>query len=64
MSDIENARAQAESIKSSDRTMTSAERARLWAGLNRYLASEAEHAHRVARQEQEQEQGEGEHRPE
>lgn len=62
MSDIENARAQAESIRASDRTMTSAERARLWAGLNRYLASEAEHAHKVAREEQDREKGE--HRPE
>ena len=61
MSDIENARARSESIASSDQTMTSAERARLWAGLNRYLANEAEHAHKVAREEQERER---EHRPE
>lgn len=55
MSEIENARAQAEAVRSADRTMSSAERARLWAGLNRYLASEAEHAHKVAHDEQESE---------
>ena len=43
MSDLENARAQSEAKKSVP-TMSSAVRARLWAGMNRYLAAEAEHA--------------------
>jgi hypothetical protein len=40
----ENAAAQAEALKHDDSTMSSWERARLWAGLNRYLEAEAEHA--------------------
>ena len=39
----ENAAAQAEALKHDDSTMSSWERARLWAGLNRYLEAEAEH---------------------
>ncbi len=52
MEDLENARAQAEARKSTDRP-SSADRARFWAGLNRYLASEAAHAHKAAERERE-----------
>ena len=42
MSDVENARAHAEAMNEPvSRSLRSARRAQLWAGLNRYLASEA-----------------------
>jgi len=41
MSNLESARAQAEAAESMGRP-SSADRARLWASLNRYLATEAE----------------------
>ncbi len=45
MSDVENARAGAEAMNEpAGRALRSARRAQLWAGLNRYLASEAAHA--------------------
>lgn len=54
MSELENARAQAEAMKEpTTRALRSARRAQLWAGLNRYLASEAVHAHKAAEQERE-----------
>ena len=52
MSDLENSRARAEALnESTPRALRSARRAQLWAGLNRYRASEAEHATKVARAE-------------
>jgi hypothetical protein len=51
MSELENARAQKEALEAAPKAMTSADRARLWAGLNRYLESEAAHAHKAAEQE-------------
>jgi hypothetical protein len=48
MSEVENARAQAEAMNEpAGRALRSARRAQLWAGLNRYLASEAAHASRA-----------------
>jgi len=47
MSDVDNARARAEAMNEpAGRALRSARRAQLWAGLNRYLASEAAHARR------------------
>ena len=47
MSDIDNARIRAEAMNEPvGRALRSARRAQLWAGLNRYLASEAAHARR------------------
>lgn len=61
MSELENARAQAEAMKEPDtRALRSARRAQLWAGLNRYLASEASHAHKAAAKEREGEEAEPE----
>jgi hypothetical protein len=54
MLESERAPAQQEALESAPKTMSSAERARLWAGLNRYLASEAETTPQAARQEAEQ----------
>jgi hypothetical protein len=52
MSEQEQARAQQEAQAGVvTRTVSSAERARLWAGMNRYLAAEAAHAHRVSQSE-------------
>lgn len=54
MSELENARAQAEAKNEpTTRALRSARRAQLWAGLNRYLASEAAHAHKAAEKERE-----------
>lgn len=50
MSDREGLEAQQEA-KSSSPTTTSADRARLWAGMNRYLASELHHAKRRVKDE-------------
>lgn len=47
MSEQEQALAEQEARASAARASGSAERARLWAGMNRYLAAEAAHAHRV-----------------
>ncbi len=51
MTDLENARAQKEAVEMSSKATRSANRARLWAGLNRYLAAESEHARKAARSE-------------
>ena len=48
--DTDKARAQAEARRLQS-GMTSADRTRFWSGLNRYLASEAEHSHKLAEQE-------------
>ncbi len=48
MNDHENARAQAEALKSAP-TRSSADRALFWAGLNRYLETEVRHARKTAR---------------
>ena len=47
MSEHERALAEQEARGTTARVSGSAERARLWAGMNRYLAAEAAHAHRV-----------------
>ena len=52
MSNTERARAQAEARRLQP-GMTSADRTRFWSGLNRYLSSEAEHAHKAAEQDEE-----------
>jgi hypothetical protein len=53
MSDVENARAQAEALNEpATRALRSARRAQLWAGLNRYLASEAAHARKTEDEEE------------
>lgn len=55
MNNVENARTRAEALKGSRaNTSSSTNRARLWAGLNRYLASEAEHDRKVAKREKEE----------
>ncbi len=46
MSEMEQARAEQEARTTAARATSSAERARLWAGMNRYLAAEAAHAKR------------------
>lgn len=51
MGDTENARARKEAVEASARAGSGATRQRLWAGMNRYLAAETEHAHRTAEQE-------------
>ena len=48
MNDAENARSRAEALEATSRVTASARRNRLWAGLNRYLASESAHAHKAA----------------
>ncbi|MFC4784159.1 hypothetical protein ACT8ZV_06770 [Nocardioides sp. MAHUQ-72] len=50
MSDLERLRTEQEARETAA-TRSSADRARLWAGLNRYLSSEARHAHRAAEDE-------------
>lgn len=53
MSDLENSRARVEAVKATEsRALRSARRSQLWAGLNRYLESEARHATKVAATEQ------------
>lgn len=47
MSEQEQALAEQEARTSAARSSAGAERARLWAGMNRYLAAEAAHAHRA-----------------
>lgn len=51
MGDLEKARAQKEAVETASKATASANRARLWAGLNRYLAAEADHARRAKREE-------------
>ena len=51
MNDTEKARAQKEALDATSRSASSANRARLWAGLNRYLAAETAHEHRAAEEE-------------
>lgn len=64
MSDVESARARAEALNEpAGRALRSARRAQLWAGLNRYLASEAAHAHR-AKQDEDEAEHEAEHEAE
>ena len=59
MGDVEGARAQAEALNEPvGRALRSARRAQMWAGLNRYLASEAAHARRVEDKEEEPEESE------
>jgi len=52
MSEQEEALAQQEAQARATDTVSSSERARLWAGMNRYLAAEAAHAHRANLSEQ------------
>ncbi len=59
MNDLENQQARAEAVERVPRALRSARRAQLWAGLNRYLASEAVHAHKVAEAEREAEKAPG-----
>ncbi|WP_246456234.1 hypothetical protein [Nocardioides mesophilus] len=52
MSEQENLKAQREAMDEPvSRALRSARRAQLWEGLNRYLASEAAHAHKAAEEE-------------
>jgi hypothetical protein len=51
MRGLENARARAEAMKGSTGS-SSASRARMWAGLNRYPETEVEHDRKVAKKEQ------------
>lgn len=52
MSDVESARARAEALNEpAGRALRSARRSQMWAGLNRYLASEAAHARRTEEKE-------------
>ena len=55
MNDLENQRARAEAVEQVPRALRSARRAQLWAGLNRYLASEAVRATKVAKAEKDAE---------
>ncbi len=61
MSDVDNARARAEAMNEpAGRALRSARRAQLWAGLNRYLASEAVHAqHAKDAEDKAKSEGEG-----
>lgn len=52
MSDLERRRTEKEARDTAGRR-SSADRARLWASMNKYLASEARHAHRIADEERE-----------
>lgn len=58
MSDMQNARARDEALKTSSRASSSANRQRLWAGMNRYVAAEAEREHRLSEQERQDMQDE------
>lgn len=51
MDNLERARAQAEA-QQSERRMTSADRSRFWAGLNRYLKAEAVHEQHAAERDE------------
>jgi len=50
MSDLERLQAQQEA-KETAATRSSADRARLWAGLNKYMSTEARRTHREAQEE-------------
>ena len=63
MSDLEKQRARAEAVEQVPRALRSARRAQLWAGLNRYLFSEAAHAHKVADTERRTERATARKRP-
>jgi hypothetical protein len=52
MDDLEKARAQAEARQAEERRMTSADRARFWAGLNRYLGAEAVREHHASERDE------------
>jgi hypothetical protein len=55
MDDVESARARGEALNEpAGRALRSARRAQMWAGLNRYLASEAAHARRTEETEEEE----------
>ena len=55
MDDVESARTRAEALNEpAGRALRSARRAQMWAGLNRYLASEAAHARRTEETEEEE----------
>lgn len=54
MTEREQVQAQQEAKANATRGGSSAERARLWAGMNRYLAAEAAHAHRVSDESEEE----------
>lgn len=54
MSDQERLRARQEAVTTSARAQASANRARFWAGLNRYLAVETEHERKLAVEERSQ----------
>jgi hypothetical protein len=55
MTNVENARTRADAISEAKARRTSgANRNRFWAGLNRYLETEAEHEHKAAKREQEE----------
>jgi hypothetical protein len=62
MSDLENARARAEAL-SAARVTSSADRARLWAGMNRYLAAEAQIAHSTPTDDEDEDEDEPEGLP-
>lgn len=53
MSDLEARRAEKEAMEATAKASSSSERARLWAGMNRYLASEARHEQKIAEAERE-----------
>lgn len=57
MNDTENARARKEALESSGSAAASASRARLMAGLNRYLTAEAAHEHRAAEEDSKEDSG-------
>ena len=63
MSDKENARARREAVETSSRATSSANRQRLWAGMNRYLAAETEHARHTAVKEKQDERSKPASRP-
>ena len=54
MRDVERARARHEATQAASAAATSANRQRMWAGLNRYLASELEHSLAADQDETEQ----------
>ena len=57
MTDSDNARAAKEARETVSRLSASTRRQQLWAGLNRYLATEGEHARKVAREEADEKDG-------
>jgi hypothetical protein len=55
MSDLERTKAQKEALETAAKEGSSTSRARLWAGMNRYLAAEARREHDEAAVEQRRE---------